>query len=102
MGSGSHLVHRNGGSQALLTPHHWGRRDFMKGMAALAGTAGLCAYDMRSAAAEPPPEIGRIRLIRTPIICTAPQQVAEELLRDEGFSDVQYIHSLKWNEPLPS
>jgi NitT/TauT family transport system substrate-binding protein len=73
------------------TDHHWERRDFVKGVAALAGAAGLSAYDMRWAAAEPPPETMRIRLVHMPAICQAPQYVAEELLRAEGFTDVQYL-----------
>jgi len=35
-------------------PRRWGRRDFMKVVAALGQAAGLGAYDMRSAPAEPP------------------------------------------------
>src|SRR5262245_64118571 len=78
------------------------RREFMKGLGALAGSAGLLGYDLRLANAEPPPETTRIRLIKTPIICAVPQLLAEQLLRAEGLTDVQYIHSLKWNEPLPA
>jgi len=74
----------------VQTPHHCGRRDFVKGVAALAGAAGLSAFDARSAGAEPPPEITRIRLDAFPITCIAPQYVAEELLKAEGFTDVQY------------
>jgi NitT/TauT family transport system substrate-binding protein len=46
---------------------------------------------MRSAAAEPPPEVTKIRIVKTPAICLAPMFVAEELLRLEGFTDVAYI-----------
>ena len=88
MGSGSHLFDPNSNPQ---TAHHWQRRDFVKGVAALAGAAGLSAYDMRSAAAEPPPETTKIRLLHTPAMCLAPQYIAEELLRAEGFSEVQYV-----------
>jgi len=42
-------------------------------------------------AAEPPPETTRIRLVSIPGVCVAPQYVAEELLRGEGFTDVQYV-----------
>ena len=42
-------------------------------------------------AAEPPPETTRIRLVRIPSICQAPQYVAEELLRSEGFTEVHYL-----------
>ena len=36
--------------------------------------------------AEPQPETTRIRLVRIPSICQAPQYVAEELLSAEGSS----------------
>ena len=67
-----------------------GRREFVKGLSALVGSAGLLAYDMRPAAAEPPPETSKIRLYHAPTICLAPQYVAEELLRAEGFTEVEY------------
>jgi len=63
----------------------------VKGVAALAGSAGLLGYDLRPAAAEPPPETTRFRIAQGPFICYAPQMVAEELLRLEGFTDVQYV-----------
>ena len=43
------------------------------------------------AAAEPPPETTKIRLVRVPAICLAPEYLAEELLRLEGFTDVEYV-----------
>ena len=70
---------------------HWDRREFVKGAAALAGSAGLLGYDPGPAAAEPPPEIRKIRLVHAPAICLAPQYLAEELLRLEGFSEVEYV-----------
>jgi NitT/TauT family transport system substrate-binding protein len=54
-------------------------------------SGGLLGLRPERAAAEPPPEISRIRMIKVPGICQAPQYVAEELLRAEGFSEVQYI-----------
>ena len=90
MSSGNHLVHPNGAIQAE-TAHHWGRRDFVKGVAALAGAAELSAHGMRSAGAEAPPETSRVRIIKSPAICLAPEYVAEELLRLEGFSDIEYV-----------
>jgi len=66
------------------------RRTFLGGAAAL-GAVGLVAMKSRAADAEPPPETTQIRLMRAPSICRAPQYVAEELLRSEGFTDVQYI-----------
>jgi NitT/TauT family transport system substrate-binding protein len=45
----------------------------------------------QSHASEPPPEITTIRLAKAPITCLAPQYVAAELLRIEGFTDIQYV-----------
>src|SRR5262245_36803585 len=90
MSSGNHLVHSSHSIQAE-PPRHWERRDFVKGVTALTGAAALSAYDMRWAAAEPPPEITKIRLVKIPAICLAPEYVAEELLRGEGFSEVSYV-----------
>src|SRR6516164_6578453 len=42
---------------------------------------------------EAPPETTTIRLVKIPGICVAPQYVAEELLRTEGFTDIQYFES---------
>ena len=69
---------------------HASRRQFL-GRVTLMGTAGLLGLHSRSSAAEPPPETTRIRLIQNPSICLAPQYVAKELLRTEGFTDVQYL-----------
>src|SRR5215510_604395 len=66
------------------------RRRFLEGMT-LAGAAGLLGLHPRLVAAEPPPETTRIRLVRIPSICQAPQYVAEELLHSEGFTEVHYI-----------
>ena len=70
---------------------HWDRRKFVKGVAALAGSGGLLGYDMKPASAEPPPEITKIRLVVNGAICLAPQYMAEELLRLEGFSEIEYV-----------
>jgi NitT/TauT family transport system substrate-binding protein len=45
----------------------------------------------RLAAAEPPPEVKKIRLVHAPAICLSPQYLAEELLRMEGFSEIEYV-----------
>jgi NitT/TauT family transport system substrate-binding protein len=71
-------------------PKGWSRREFL-GLT-LAGTAGLLGLKPEPLAAEPPPETTTLRLARSPgDLCMAPQFVAEQLLRDEGFTDVQYI-----------
>lgn len=64
------------------------RRRFLTGASALSA-ASLLGIS-RTEAAEPPPEVKRIRLLHAPSICLAPQLLAEELLRLEGFSDVEY------------
>ena len=76
----------------MLHPH---RREFLKGLSALAGSAALLGYDPRIANAEPPPETTKIRLIQVPAICPAPQYIAEELLRSEGFTDVEYVKPVR-------
>jgi NitT/TauT family transport system substrate-binding protein len=65
------------------------RRVFLARTAAMAGASVLGLP--RLAAAEPPPEIPKIRLVHSPAICTAPQYLAEELLHLEGFSEVEYV-----------
>jgi NitT/TauT family transport system substrate-binding protein len=68
----------------------WTRRRFL-GRLTLAGTAGLLGLKPRPVAAEPPPETTRLRLLKFPSLCLAPQYVAEELLWSEGFTEVQYL-----------
>jgi NitT/TauT family transport system substrate-binding protein len=63
------------------------RRRFLGQAAALAAAplagAGRAATD--------PPEVDRIRLVHSPSICLAPQYIAEDLLRLEGFAHVEYV-----------
>ncbi len=72
--------------------HHdrWSRREFLS-TAALAGTGSLLGLQSNSLAAEPPPETTKLTLVRSPAACWAPLYLAEELLRGEGFTDVQYV-----------
>src|SRR5262249_58284473 len=57
---------------------------------ALAGCAGAF-YTPRSVAAEARLETTTVRLLKFPGICIAPQYVADELLRAEGFTDIEYV-----------
>ena len=66
------------------------RREFL-GSLTLTGTAGILGLGPRSVSAEPPPETTKIRLPAEPLPCTSPMFVAEELLRAEGFTEVQYV-----------
>ena len=68
----------------------WSRREFLT-KATLAGAAGVLSLAPSSVAAEPPLETTTIRLIRAPALCMAPQYLAEELLRGEGFTDIRYV-----------
>ena len=68
----------------------WSRREFLSGLA-LGGTVGLLGLRPNVVAAEPPPETATLKLDQRPSLCPAPQFIAEELLRAEGFTDVQYI-----------
>lgn len=77
-----------------MSPQHarrFSRRRFLGGVT-LAGTAGLLGLYPKPVVAEPPPETTTLRLLKeTGRICWAPQYVAEDLLSDEGFTDVTYV-----------
>jgi NitT/TauT family transport system substrate-binding protein len=76
----------------------WSRREFLAGLTVI-GTAGV--LETRPAAAEPGPETTRLRLSQIAGICVAPQYVAQELLRAEGFTDVRYVNIPETN-PYPA
>jgi NMT1/THI5 like protein len=65
------------------------RRRFMATLSS-AGAMGLIGGGS-SFAEDAPPETTTIRLIQNAGICVAPQYVADELLRSEGFSEIQYV-----------
>ena len=68
------------------------RRRFLTTLS-VAGAAGL-VHVPRTLAAEGALETTTVRLPKSPSICVAPEDVAEELLRAEGFTDIRYV-------PLP-
>ena len=72
-----------------LRVYGFNRRKFLVGASAISAVSLLGLS--RFAAAEPRPEVTTIRLVGTPSICIAPQYVAEELLRAEGFDNIQYV-----------
>jgi NitT/TauT family transport system substrate-binding protein len=76
------------------------RRRFLTTLS-LAGTAGLIRAP-RVLAAEEALETTNVRLMRIPAICLAPQYVAEELLRAEGFSNVSYVDAASSAEFAPA
>jgi NitT/TauT family transport system substrate-binding protein len=65
------------------------RRGFLASMAALG--AGSLLNLPRTAAAEPPPETRKVRFYHAPAICLAPQYLAADLLRLEGFDQIEYV-----------
>jgi NitT/TauT family transport system substrate-binding protein len=64
------------------------RRSFLRALAVVGVGATLGPTWARNS--DAPPEIRKIRLARTASICLSPQYVAEELLRLEGFTEVEY------------
>ena len=64
------------------------RRRFLAGLSGI-GAAGLLRTP--APAAEGALETASVRLPKIPSICVAPQDIAEELLRAEGFTDVRYV-----------
>jgi len=66
------------------------RRRFLGYTSAL-GAVSLLGLS-RTAMAEPPPEVTKIRLVKAQgSLCFAPQYLAEELLALEGFTEVEYL-----------
>jgi NitT/TauT family transport system substrate-binding protein len=66
------------------------RRRFLQQASAL-GAASKLGF-AREGSAEPPPETSRIRLVGANAgTCVAPQLLAEELLRLEGFTNIEYV-----------
>jgi NitT/TauT family transport system substrate-binding protein len=55
--------------------------------------AGFFRMGAAPVAAEAPLETTRIRLVHDPSICVSPQYVAEDLLRADGFTQVDYIEA---------
>ena len=80
------------GWRASMSNHieSFGRRRFMGGLTA-AAAAGLLGMRPESAAAAPVPEIKTVQFLTYPAACIAPQWVAEDLLRADGFTEVKYV-----------
>ena len=69
------------------------RRHFLASMSA-AGAAGVLGA-RTSLADAGPPETTTIRLGYDQNMCVAPQFIAEDLLRAEGFTDIRYVQPIK-------
>jgi NitT/TauT family transport system substrate-binding protein len=68
------------------------RRHFLAALSSI--TAAAVTRSSRSFAQDAPPETTTIRLAKNDGICIAPQYIANELLRLEGFTDIQHVTRL--------
>jgi len=81
---------------------HWSRREFLS-TSALAGAGALIGLHTEAIAAEPPPETTKLKLAyHSRSLCHAPLYVAENSLRGEGFTDVQYVKTAAVENALAS
>ena len=61
-------------------------------LATLSSAAGVSLIGSPNVfAQQPPPETTTVRIAKIAGICIAPQYVADELLRAEGFTDIRYV-----------
>jgi NitT/TauT family transport system substrate-binding protein len=65
------------------------RRRFLATLSSAGATALIGS--LNSSAQEAPLETTTIRIAKNSTICIAPQYVADDLLRAEGFTDIQYL-----------
>jgi NitT/TauT family transport system substrate-binding protein len=75
--------------QTSPTQYTVSRRKFLGATGALSLAA--LAPPTGANSAEAAPEIQKLRLLHAPALCLAPQYMAEELLRLEGFTEVEYV-----------
>src|SRR5690554_1951651 len=74
-------------------PFQQNRRDFLAGLSAAAAVGTIGARG--SLADERPLETTTVRLTTAAGICIAPQYLAGDLLRADGFTDVQFVPAMK-------
>jgi NitT/TauT family transport system substrate-binding protein len=71
-------------------PVRQSRRRFLASALAMGGTAALVSA-RRAFAVEGALETTSVRLPKIPSTCVAPQDIAEGLLRAEGFTDIRFV-----------
>lgn len=77
------------------------RREFL--FRSAVATGAVAGFGVAAPArAEPPPETNRIRLTHTPIACVAPIYLAEAMLRQEGFDEIEYVRTASGTETGPA
>jgi NitT/TauT family transport system substrate-binding protein len=68
------------------------RRDLLLGAAATAGGGVIWSSQRpRALAQEAPPETTKVTLVRSASLCAAPGYIVDELLADEGITQVDYV-----------
>ena len=70
----------------------WSRREFLERLTTVSAVGTLSLYP-EIAAAEPPPETTSISIVHDPsipVLCYGPQYVATEMLKLEGFTEINY------------
>jgi NitT/TauT family transport system substrate-binding protein len=82
-------AHKANERRNMTTGMTLSRRRFVRALSC-AGAATLLPASLARAAGGRL-ETTSVRLVQDPSSCLAPQYVAEELLRDEGFTDIQYV-----------
>lgn len=75
----------------LSTPLGPNRREWLERTASLGAVGLTLGLQPTAVLADSPPETRTVRFSHCPSICIAPQYIAGDLLRAEGFSDVQYL-----------
>ena len=84
------------GLKGVIVSNHksnrWSRREFLS-TAAIAGAGAVLGLRTDGIAAEAPPETNKLRIGVDPggLCSTAPKLMAEDSLKGEGFSDLQYV-----------
>jgi NitT/TauT family transport system substrate-binding protein len=76
------------------------RREFLRRIS-FVGTATILGVAAQATSGEPPLETTTLKIIYDPDIpgiCYAPQLVAEDLLRADGFKDVRYVKLIEGSE----
>jgi NitT/TauT family transport system substrate-binding protein len=76
----------------MRTRRHFLTTGFSLAAAGLAGTAALTGA-RRTLAEEAPPEATSVRLVKYSSTCLAPLYILDDLLREEGFTDIRYVAS---------
>jgi NitT/TauT family transport system substrate-binding protein len=74
--------------ETLAMPNLQSRRRLLGGLSGIGAAALLRTPCLR---AEGPPETTSVRLAKHESICVAPANIADELLRAEGFTDIRHV-----------